>query len=207
MNKKRILYVLCCLFIISTISIPVTDISAATNKNAHTAFKKELPKLEKKYGGILGGLAYAYKDVDGDNIDELIIEPGYGYYFQGIYKYKKGRVVQVCAIGQGPFKKYYPQKKVIYSKKTGHMGVLVDHYFKWSNGTYKIVASVQRTYSGDYDKAPDTVEYFINNKKTTKKRYQSYTKKLIKGDKGRTFSSIKWKSINTSATELQGIIP
>ena len=75
MNKKRILYVLCCMFIISTISTPVTNISAATNKNkkAHTAFKKELPKLEKKYGGISGGLAYAYRDVDGDDIDELII--------------------------------------------------------------------------------------------------------------------------------------
>ena len=82
------------------------------------------------------------------------------------------------------------------------MGVLTDNYFKWNNGTYKIVAYVVRTYSGDYDKAPDTVEYFINNKKTTKKRYQSYTKNLIKGDKGRTFSSIKWRSMNAPAAEL-----
>lgn len=189
---------------ISTISIPVTNISAETTKNkkAHKAFKQELPKLAKKYGGQLGGIAYAYRDVDGDDIDELIIEPGYGYYFQGIYKYKNGRVKRVCAIGQGPFRRYYPKKKIIFSQKTGHMGILIDNYFKWNNGTYKVVAYAVRTYSGDYGKAPDTVEYFINNKKTTKKRYQSYTKKLIKGDKGRTFSNIKWKSIITSATEL-----
>lgn len=195
MNKKRILYVLCFLLIISTISIPATDISAATNKNkkAHTAFKRELPKLKKEYGGLYGGLAYAYVDVDGDGIDELIIEPGYGYYFQGIYKYRSGRVKRVCAIGQGPFKRYYPKKKIVFSQKTGHMGVLTDNYFKWSNGTYKIVASVVRIYSGDYGQAPDTVTYLINNKKTTKKKYQSYTKKLLKGDKGKAFSNIKWK--------------
>lgn len=194
-NKKKISYILCFLVVFSVIFITGTNVSAATNMNkkAHTAFKKELRSLKAEYGDLKGYLAYAYKDVDGDNIDELIIEPGYGYYFQGIYKYKNGRVTRVCAIGQGPFKKYYPQKKVIYSKKTGHMGVLVDDYFKWSNGAYKVVASVQRTYSGDYDAAPDTVEYFINNKKTTKKSYQSYTKKLIKGAKGKDFSKIRFE--------------
>lgn len=194
-SKKRILCLLCCLFVLSTSIIPEANVSAATNRNqkAHRAFKKELQSLKVEYGGLSGKLKYAYKDVDGDKIDELIIEPGYGYYFQGIYKYKNGRVKRVCAIGQGPFKKYYTGKKVIFSKKTGHMGVLVDNYFKWSKGEYKVVAFAVRTYSGDYNVAPDKVEYYINNRKTSKKRYQSYTKKLIKGDKGKYFSKIKWK--------------
>lgn len=186
---------LCFLLMILVLFINGTNVSAGTNMNkrAHAAFKKELPILNAEYGDFMGYLAYAYKDVDGDHIDELIIEPGYGYYSQGIYKYKKGKITQVCAIGQGPFKKYYPKKRVIYSEKTGHMGILRDNYFKWSNGTYKLVASAVKTYSGDYDAVPDTIEYYINNKKTTMKRYQSYTKKLIKGDKGKNFSKIRWK--------------
>lgn len=195
MNKKHIIGVLCCFLMITTMSITEVDVSAGTNmdKKAHTAFRKALPKLEKEYGGLMGGLAYAFVDVDGDDIDELIIEPGYGYYYQGVYRYRHGRVKRVCAIGQGPFKRYYPKRKVIYSKKTGHMGTLMDHYFKWSNGTYKIVAYAVRTYSGDYDAAPDTIGYYINNKKTTKRKYQSYTRRLIRGDKGKSFSKIRWK--------------
>lgn len=96
-------------------------------------------------------------------------------------------------IGQGAFKKYYSKRKVIYSEKTGYMGVLCNNYFKWSNGTYKLAAYAVRTYSGDYNTAPDTIEYYINSKKVSKERYQSYTKNLTKGDKGKSFSKIKWK--------------
>lgn len=183
---------LCYLFMVLTTLIPETTVLAESNinKKAHAAFNRELQSLKS---GRLTLLPYAYKDVDGDNIDELITEPGFGAYYQVIYKYKNGKVKQVCAIGQGPFKKYYSKKKVIYSEKTGHMGGLYDTYFKWSNGTYKVVAFVLRTYSGDYNATPDTVEYYINNKKTSKEKYQSYTKKLIKGDKGKSFSKIKWK--------------
>mgnify|MGYP007081382541 CR=1 FL=1 len=83
-------------------------------------------------------------------------------------------------IGQGPFKKYYSKRKVIYSEKTGYMGVLCDNYFKWSNGTYKLAAYAVRTYSGDYNAAPDTIEYYINSKKSVERKISILHKKADK---------------------------
>ena len=140
-------------------------------------------------------MRYVYVDINGDHIDELITEPGYGYLTQAIYSYENRTVKTVAAVGQGTFTKYYPKHKVIYIKNSGHMGYLCDYYYKQSKtGVYKLVAQVGKDYgSRSYDSKPIKTTYYIGNKKTSKAKYSQYIKKMLKGEKGKNFSSLKWK--------------
>ena len=44
-----------------------------------------------------------------------------------------------------------------------------------------------------YDEKPVKITYTVNDKKVTKAEYSAYVKKLIKGEKGKSFSKLKWK--------------
>ncbi|MEE0421397.1 MAG: hypothetical protein UDG86_15295 [Lachnospiraceae bacterium] len=177
-------------------SLPVqSQAMSKTNKKAHAAFQKQLKKDKRTFcDNIKTKLKYAYRDVDGDKVDELIIYPGYGYCSQVIYDYRRGKVKNVCGVGHGTFTKYYPKKKVISVKNSGHMGVLRDCYYKWKNGTYKLAALALKDYgTRSYSEKPVSTIYYINDKETTKLRYNTYIKRLIKKDSGKKFSGIKWK--------------
>lgn len=75
------------------------------------------------------------------------------------------------------------------------MGYLCDYYYKQSKtGVYKLVAQVGKDYgSRSYDSKPIKTTYYIGNKKTSKAKYSQYIKKMLKGEKGKNFSSLKWK--------------
>lgn len=198
-NKTRKIYILCSLFLSLSLSFVSAEFSPEayaagnTNKKAHASYKKKLRSLKNQWG-IVGKLKYAYQDVDGDDVDELVVYPGFGMYTQGIFKYRDGKAVEVCAVGQGSFTRYYRKNKVLYSENAGHMGVLTDRYYKWGSGVYQLAAFAVKTYSGSYDKAPDSIKYYVKNKEVAQKRYQSYTGKLVEGSKGKKFSNMKWKN-------------
>ena len=162
---------------------------------AQQALKKQLIADKRQYCKWgRNQIKYAYADVDGDNVLELITEPGYGYLTQAIYDYQNGNVRRVATVGQGNFTKYYPKHKVIYIKNSGHMGVLCDYYYKYVKGTYKMAARAQKDYGNrSYDEKPVKITYTVNDKKVTKAEYSAYVKKLIKGEKGKSFSKLKWK--------------
>lgn len=194
---KRYIIVVAVLVMVIITNFTVTS-RAMTNKNkkAHTAYKEQLKKDRREFSNKK--LPYAYRDIDNDKVDELIVYAGYGYCTEIIYDYVDDKIKQVCVIGQGEFTSYYKNKKVIYCAGSGHMGEYYTTYYKYKNGEYKAIAYV-KTNTEDYidgrtvflDKPVNT--YYINDKKVSKSKYKKYTKKLIKGDKEIEFSKIKWK--------------
>lgn len=191
----KLFWLFLCAMVIFSVPIQANAMTKA-NKKAHTAFKKQLKKAKKTFG--MGSksykIKYAYVDVDGDKVDELIIYPGFGYCSQVIYDYQKGKSKEVCVASQGNFTRYYPKLKVIYIKNSGHMGVLHDTYYKWKSGKYVGVAEVWKDYgSRSYNEKPVSTTYFLNGKKASKAKYKAYVKRLIKTASGKKFSGIKWK--------------
>ncbi|MCB5473638.1 hypothetical protein LIQ13_02670 [Blautia luti] len=194
-KKTKILSLLIVLVLICCSGVTVNAASYA-NAKAHAALKRQLKADKQRYYQYSSSkMRYVYVDINGDHIDELITEPGYGYLTQAIYSYKNRTVKTVAAVGQGTFTKYYPKHKVIYIKNSGHMGYLCDYYYKQSKtGVYKLVAQVGKDYgSRSYDSKPIKTTYYIGNKKTSKAKYSQYIKKMLKGEKGKNFSSLKWK--------------
>ena len=121
------------------------------NTIAHQALKKQIIADKRKYcNWVRPKIKYVYADIDGDHVSELITEPGYGYLTQAIYDYQNGKVKNVASVGQGSFTKYYPKHKVLYVKNSGHMGVLCDYYYKYVNGTYKLVACAEKDLKTTY---------------------------------------------------------
>ena len=193
-KKTKILSLLIALVLICCSGVTVNAASTA-NAKAHAALKRQLKADKQRSLYSDSKMRYAYADINGDHIDELITEPGYGYLTQAIYSYKNRTIKPVAAVGQGTFTKYYPKHKVIYIKNSGHMGYLCDYYYKQSKtGVYKLVAQVGKDYgSRSYDSKPIKTTYYIGNKKTSKAKYSQYIKKMLKGEKGKNFSSLKWK--------------
>lgn len=193
-RKSRIVLLLFMLMLICCMPVSANAMSAA-NKKAHKAFTSQLKKDKKKYCNFARTkLQYAYADIDGDKVDELITVPGYGYLYQTIYDYKDGKIKSIAGVGQGSFTKYYPKKKVIYINKSGHMGVLCDFYLKSVKGVYKIVAYTKYDYGyRSYSQKPEKTTYYVDDKVVSKKSYTAYIKKITKGENGKTFKSLKWK--------------
>ena len=71
---------------------------------AQQALKKQLIADKRQYCKWgRNQIKYAYADVDGDNVLELITEPGYGYLTQAVYDYQNGTVRNVASVGQEYF--------------------------------------------------------------------------------------------------------
>lgn len=103
-------------FVLCITAVPVEAQAASSkNKKAHKAYQKQLKKDKKKYRSGKEKLKYAYKDLNGDGIDELITEPDFGACSQIIYTYKGGKVKKLIEVGQGEFTQYY-KKKMLGSK-------------------------------------------------------------------------------------------
>lgn len=193
-KKVRFISFLFAFVMIFCFVVPVSAENA--NTRAHKALNRQLKADKRNYYSYRSSkMRYVYADINGDHIDELITEPGYGYLTQAIYAYKNNTVKNIANVGQGTFTKYYPKHKIIFIKNSGHMGYLCDYYYKQSgNGTYKLVAYVGRDYGNrSYNEKPIKTKYYVGGKQTTKAKYTKYTKSLINGEKGKNFSALKWK--------------
>ena len=195
--KKKSIKVITVLLAMVMLFVSSSSVSAMSLQNtiAHRALKQQIIADKRQYCNFgMTTIKYVYADIDGDHVAELITEPGYGYLTQAIYDYQNGNVRRVATVGQGNITKYYPKHKVIYIKNSGHMGVLCDYYYKYVKGTYKMAARAQKDYGNrSYDEKPVKITYTVNDKKVTKAEYSAYVKKLIKGEKGKSFSKLKWK--------------
>lgn len=191
--KKVMLIVI--VFALCITAAPIqTQAASSKNKKAHKAYLKQIKKDKKKYRSGKEKLKYAYKDLNGDGIDELITEPEYGYCSQIIYTYKGGKVKKLVEVGQGEFMKYYKKNKVLYYYG-GHGGSEYDEYYKLQNNKYKCVAhkDVEFDWNMETEEEIYTTSYYVKGKKVDKKVYTSYIKKLTKGDKAKSFRKIKRK--------------
>ncbi len=177
------------------ISAGTVMVEAANSKNidARNAYYKQIKKDKKEYKKDNEKLSYVFKDLNGDGIDELITYPGYGFCTEIIYTYSRGKVKEIANIGQGDFSKFYKKDKVLYCER-GHMDVYNFEYYKFKGN--KLIRKAYQLETVKWENGYDpvvTYEYFINDKRTSKDKYEKYTKKLIKGDKAQFLSKINWK--------------
>lgn len=195
-KNVKLMSLLFTLVLICCCSIVTVNAQSTANAKAHKVLHRQLKADKERYFSHNSyKMRYAYADINGDHIDELITEPNYRGLTQTIYAYKNNSIKNIASVEYGYFTKYYPKHKVIYIKNSGHMGHLFDCYYKQtSNGTYKLVALAGRYY-GNFSQGskPLRTSYYINNKETTKAKYSKYVKKLVKSEKGKSFSSLKWK--------------
>lgn len=195
-KSKRILSLFLALIMLCCTPMSVNAMSAK-NIEAHKALKKQVLADKEKYHPNTwypDTMRYAFADIDGDHVDELITVPGYGYLSQIAYDYKNGKVRKVATVSQGSFTRYYPKRKVIFVKNSGHMGYLTDYYYKMKGNSYKLVASEAKSYGNrSYDEKPEKVTYYVNGKQTTRKAYRAYVKTLTQNTTVKKFSSLKWK--------------
>lgn len=199
-RKNTIGMLVICLFIALIQIFSGTQVKAMTKTNqiAYRAYQSTLKKQKKRFCNeeFKEKLKYTYLDIDNDGIDELIIQPGYGYYSEGVFDYKNGKVSEVAIAGHGEFTKFYVGKKVIFISKSGLMGRLTDYYYKQSTKTnkYVLAAHLDRDYGNDYSYTkPKTITYYVHKKKVTKAKYQSYVKQLTSNSKVIKHSALKWK--------------
>lgn len=181
-------------FALCITAVPIQAQAAnAKNRKAHKAYLKQIKKDKKKYRNG-GKIKYAYKDLNGDGIDELITEPDFGACMQIIYTYRRGKVRKLVEVGQGEFTKYYKKNKVLFYYG-GHGDWEWDEYYKFQNNKYKRVAykEVAFDYNMETEEEIYTTSYYVKGKKVDKRVYTSYIKKLTKGDKAKSFRKIKRK--------------
>lgn len=171
------------------------------NKIAHRALFKQLMLSYASLDSFSQseGLKYRYLDVDNDKTDELIIYPGFGFYSQGIYDYRKGETREVCVSSQGTFTRYNKKKRTITVLNSGHMGGLCDYYYKLQSGKYRLMAWCSKDYNGntpsggiDYSLPPVKTTYYVNDRQTTKDAYKLFVRRMTRG-KNYRFPA-KWKT-------------
>lgn len=173
----------------------VTPVQAASSKNAkaHKAYEKQIRKDQRKYcPGDDAYLYYTHKDLNGDGVDELITQPGLGYCSELVYTYKKGKVKRIAAFGNyWGISKYYKKKGVLLCE--GDYGGLSGQIYYKLKGT-KLVTKARR--EGTYDMETDKTAYayYVNERKVSKQKYNSYVKQLTKGAKAKSLINIKWKT-------------
>ncbi|MCI8648352.1 MAG: hypothetical protein HFE76_16520 [Firmicutes bacterium] len=169
----------------------VRGAAATPNSKAHKAYVNQIKKDKKKY---CSGekLQYAYKDLNGDGIDELITYPGFGYCMEILYTYTNGKVKKLKELGQREFEKYYLKNKVLRSSG-GHMDHYDTTYYKFQGSRLVKKAYQTETISIKKGNPVVTHKYYINGKKVSKSKYKAYVKKLTKGDKAKSFSKLNWK--------------
>lgn len=163
------------------------------NQKAHQAFMKQIKEDKKNYIYGDGQIKYLFIDLDGDEIDELITYPGYGFISQVVYDYKNGKVIEAGNLSHCEIQSFYVESNVIYASGA-QMGTAFDAYYKFKNGKLSEIA-VKNEYwydlNGNLLKKP-TYDTYINEKKVSRTRFQKYVKTLTKG-KQKDFSKIKWK--------------
>ncbi len=164
----------------------------AKNKKAHKAYKKRIRKDQRKYCPN-ETLRYAYKDLNGDGIDELITYPGFGACTEILYTYKNGKAKKLISVAQGDFEKYYKKKKVL-CYNGGHMDHYYEEYYKFKGSKLIKKAYLEESVELVGDEPVASAYYYVNGKSTTEQEYKSYVKQLTKGDKAKPFSKLNWKT-------------
>lgn len=195
MNKLKKIMFMVIVFVLCITAVPIpVQAAGAKNKKAHKAYQKQLKKNKKKYCSGKEKLKYAYKDLNGDGVDELITEPGFGYLSQIIYTYKGGKVKKAVVVGQGEFTQYYKKNKVLHYYGS-HMSNTHDEYYKFQNNKYKRIAYKEIIFDYDIETEEEiyTTSYYVKGKRVDKSAYALYIKKLTKGETAKSFRKLKWK--------------
>lgn len=145
-------------------------------------------------------LHYAYVDFNHDGIDELITSPARAHGIEGMpeaifYTYANGKVKKLKTL-------YVPDELGKYYKKGQSFSYYYEYpydpdsmtyYYKFNGKKFVKKAYMKETIKIKGGEPESMFKYFVEGKKVKKSKYQSYVKKLTKGDKGKSFSKLKWK--------------
>lgn len=177
------------------------------NDKAHEAYQKYLQSGEGNAPS-----EYAYWDIDGDGVDELI---GSGYFATEVHTFADGKMKDVHYQKYGGDFKIYPGKGIIYFPHGGHMDHYYKQYVRLAGGESAVAAIMD--WSNEFVPDPDHVgeykavcvkrTYKINGKKTSKKAYRAFQDSL-KGEKVITHRDVAWKRVVTreEKEQLQSLV-
>ena len=185
-----------CLALVVTfllLCFPIPTQAARKNAIAREAYLKALTsgKLVDDWNPWSCTVQYAFYDIDGDGIDELIGYPGYGAWTYEIFTYLNGKIKPLVGEGQAlETIEIFPATKVLAFVGFGHKGYTLDNYYTVSGGKVALLASmVKNTGLLSGEKQED---YYIKGKKTTKTEYNKYVNTLKKGTRI-THYDLKWE--------------
>ena len=140
--------------------------------------------------GLGASTKFALLDINRDKVPELIFTPDDGYHVD-IISYIKGKAKPVGG-GFSGYQRYYP-KKHIYFSNTTHTGDDVHTYYKFTGNKMKPLAEKYgncgiNAVTGKKKKNSNLdgfapYRYTVRGKKVSKKKYQTYVKKLVSGAK------------------------
>lgn len=170
---------------------PTEAHAADKNDKARAAYQKAMAQSDEFQwlrDSIDGnGVTYKFMDLNKDKIDELIVDT---YQNSGIFTYRNGKVIDLKATDESfanTWADYYKTKNIV-SSRGAHAGRYWTVYTKIQKGKSKIVA---KELGYDYD--PKTEEsyddegavikyrYYVEGKKVSESKYNSYVKSITKG--------------------------
>jgi len=150
------------------------------NKAAHAAYESAL-KTNSGPLSILGPIKvpYAYYDIDGNGIDELIVYPGTGAGSYAVFTYAHGQIYRLIAVGQCFYDIHiYPKTHVAYFPN-GHMGYYYDSYYQIEGAKAVKVAEESEVQIGSSLDTKNT--YCVLGKQVNAETYEAYIKTLKQG--------------------------
>ena len=160
------------LLMLFTLFAPATNVNAAsTRTKALVAYQKKLKKLDSRI------YQFALVYLNNDSIPELLITPDFGAHVTigEVYMYTGGKLKQLKYAGSDYGRLVYSKRKSVVSNSG------------WINGYgaistfYRFNKKGKRTKLKKFEEAYlPKIDYKINGKKVSKKKYYAEYKKMVK---------------------------
>lgn len=137
---------------------------------------------------------YAFYDIDGNGIDELLT--GGGYFANAFYTYQDGEIVYLWHNKYGGNFKLYPEKGIIELPIGGHMDQYYQQFVsvRGTKGKRAAVKSWTVHHLSDTE-TETTYKYKLAGKRVTKEQYQQYVDRLKKNRVVR-WKQLKWNKVS-----------
>ena len=169
-----------------------------TNADAHNAYMNTLRSIRSAAPSHDKDVYYAYIDIYGSKLDELVCvsRGGGSARILRIYTFASGKVKKMLDTSMygDNWYEFYKSCNSFVMYCSGHGGEMY-RYFQVSGGTYKEVAYMSRQSTaggGSYD---GPWGYYIGGSEVSESRFYSYTMDLTTGDVGHLQSHYNWKHI------------
>ena len=200
----RIKKILMFLFILGIIVLlkPLPVQAKTSNSKIHKKYQNKMEsiynKFDSHYFSTKVKLMYAYADLNGDEIDELLVFDANNTFRHGeVYTVKNGKVK--CLLDEISLYidkeagniffdlEYYESEKLLSCRFRDDFGHII-YLYSWNGKKYKEIARKV------IDQGPDEdwLYYYVNGKETTEEKYNSFVKKKTENAKVNKASNLKW---------------
>ncbi len=192
------------LFILGVIVLlnPLSIQAKTSDTKIHKKYQNEMEsiynKFDSHYFSTKVNLMYAYADLNDDGTDELLVFDANNTFYRGaVYTVKNGKVK--CLLDDISLYidkeasnikfdiEYYESEKLLSCKFRDDFGYII-YLYSWNGKKYKEIARKVINQGPD----EDWLNYYVNGKETTEKKYNSFIKKKTENAKVKTASNLKW---------------